>query len=192
MAELAGLVVGVALMGAVGFLLDAARAPRWVGGIPLAVAGGVTGFVATLMLALALWPGACVAVLCPTCYAEPQADAVWRATLAFSILVAVPAVALPGDRFRLGFALGAAPGAIEFAGHALDAGAGTAVLLAAAVAASLALVRHEAAGRLGPSAGPGAARVGAETRPDFWDGAHWAPFPGGPGVDPPSGPSCRH
>lgn len=182
MVELAGLVVLVALLCALGLLLDAGRAPRWVGGIPLSVAGGVAGFVGTLVLALAIWPGACVAVLCPTCYREPPADAVWRATLVFSILVGVAAVALPGDRFRFGFVLGAAPEALEFASHAVRAGGGTAVLLAGAVALSLWAVRHEVAGRLGGSAGPGASGLGGEARSDFWDGARWVPSPSGVGV----------
>ncbi len=184
MVELAGLVVAVLFLCTLGLLLDAARAPRWVGGVPLAVAGGVAGFVGTLVLALALWPGACVAVLCPTCYREPPEGAVWRATLAFSILVGAAAVALPCNRFRVGFALGAAPQAIGFAGDAFEAGGGTAVLLAGAVALSLWAVRHEIAGRLGASAGPGATGIGEGARRDFWDGARWGSSPAGAGVGP--------
>ena len=175
MAELTGLVIGVGLLCVVGLALDAAGAPRWAGWIPLALGGGVAGFVATLVLALAIWPGACIAVLCPTCYSEPHADAVWRATLVFGIVVGVAVAALPGDRFRLGFALGAAPGVVEFTSHASAAGAGTAVLLAAALAVSLLAVRHELAARLRPSSGPGAGDTGLE---DFWDGTRWGPTSG--------------
>lgn len=167
MAELAELAIGVVLLCLLGVLLDAARAPRWAGGIPIAAAGVVTGFVATLALVLAVWPGACVAVLCPTCYREPPTDAVWRATLILLTLVGITIVALPGLRFRVGLAIGSAPGVLEAASDGMRVGAGSAVLLAVAVTLSLWAVRHEIA-----SHAPRPQEVAASAS-WFWDGDHW-------------------
>ena len=187
MVELAGLGIGVALLCAVGLMLDATRAPRWVGGIPLVVAGGITGFVGTIVLALAIWPGACVAALCPSCYREPSVDAVWRATLVFSAIVGVLAVAIPGDRFRVGFTLAAAPGILDVSGDAVHAGAGGAVLLAGAVTLGLWAVRHEIGVWRRESADGTRPGGGHDASSDFWDGARWGAPPRDADADPTPG-----
>lgn len=180
MGELAAIILGVALVCTIGALLErAGGALGFLGGLMVLGSGLAAGAFAGLILAFVVTPGACVAVLCPSCYREPDASAVRFAGLVYFSVLGLAAGLLPGRLLSLGFGLGclvAATASMSYWAH-FDAGA--TVLPGLAVALLLWAIRRELGRRVaaGP-AGPDLPATDAEPH-DFWDGDHWRPLPHG-------------
>src|SRR5512135_3300100 len=88
MLQLVGIVVGVILLCVAGVVMEkSGGAIGIVGHVLVAAGGAVAGFLLALFLAFGLWPGACVAVLCPTCYQAPPPEELWRAGVIYFVVL---------------------------------------------------------------------------------------------------------
>jgi hypothetical protein len=172
MLQLVGIVAGVILFVVGGALLNQrGGAIAIIGRLLMAGSGAVTGLILALLLVFELWPGACVVVLCPSCYHAPPPDVLWRAGAMYFIVLGGLGGLLPGLWFRLGYAGGVLATALAPGAHwASDQGGDAVLLLLGAATWALAhllvlAVRRCVCGdaRDVPPAAPS----------DFWDGAGW-------------------
>jgi hypothetical protein len=174
MLQLVGIVVGVILLCASGVALEkGGGAVRMVGHVLVTAGGAVTGFLLALILAFRLWPGACVAVLCPMCYQAPPPEELWRAGVIYFVVLGVLGGLLPSAPFQLGYGV-AVLGVMGTGSHWAGEGGDGVLLLLGAIAwvvVDLVVWGLRRWVRGGADDGPGAAspaRAG-----DFWDGKRW-------------------
>jgi hypothetical protein len=177
--QLAGIVVGVILLCVAGAARERPGSiSRVAGWLLVAIGGAMTGSVIMLVLTLMLWPGACVAVLCPNCYRAPAPDELWRAGATYYVLLGGLGGLLPLAAFRLGYG-GAVLGVVVTTRGGWGGDGGDAVLvLLGVIAWALVSGLVRAVGRwVGAGAHDslpaGAHHASPAGASDFWDGTGW-------------------
>ena len=97
MEQLLAIIIGMAALDAASTVLEHQGGTRAMAGLVLGLTGGAaSGLLAAVILALMVTPGACIAVLCPTCYSEPQAGQVWTAGVIYFSILGTLCGLLPG------------------------------------------------------------------------------------------------
>jgi hypothetical protein len=104
---LVGIVATVALLCGTGTILGRIGGPAGViGGLLVGSGGIISGSMIALALGLALWPGAGVAVLCPTCYQPPASDQIWGFGVTYFAILGGLGGLVPSTAFQAGYGIG--------------------------------------------------------------------------------------
>lgn len=169
---LVGIVATVALLCGTGAILGRMGGSAGViGGLLVGAGGIITGSMIALVLGLALCPGACVAVLCTTCYQPPTSDQIWAFGVTYFAILGGLGGLVPNTAFRAGYGVGSI--AMLSAGSWAESEAAPTVLVGMAAWILAWGVRRALTRWLSG----GSDALDGTTAAGFWDGNGWSADP---------------